>query len=196
VFCDIGRARRTGSRAALLLLKSSPSRSTTTALAASHASPRAQILIVDDDVTFVEGLAAFLEEAGCEVALARDGKAALDQLRIGLRPYVILLDLMMPGMNGWDFRRAQLKDDGLKDIPVVIMTSVWFRQSSLKSELRVVEILSKPFAIGALLAVVGRCRADSTHPSRLPTIETGAPAAKTNEPSAPLGSRGRARVHE
>jgi two-component system response regulator MprA len=47
---------------------------------------------------------------------AQNGRAALEQLRAGLRHSVILLDLMMPGMDGWDFRQEQLRDPHLKEI--------------------------------------------------------------------------------
>ena len=102
------------------------------------------ILIVDDDVALAEGLAELLEHEGYGVATARDGLAALDQLRRGLRPRVILLDLMMPRMNGWDFRREQIKDDDLKDIPVIVMSAGGFSAASVKADLGDLEFVPKP----------------------------------------------------
>src|SRR5947209_5378298 len=65
-----------------------------------------QILLVEDDDLLREGLRQVLEEDGCRVQTAAEGAEALDLLRTtGTSPCVILLDLMMPGMNGWDFLR-------------------------------------------------------------------------------------------
>src|SRR4051812_18932093 len=80
------------------------------------------VLIVDDDVAVVESLRDFLEDEGFEVVTAAEGRAALQHLRRGLRPCVILLDLMMPRMNGWEFRHEQLQDANLKDIPIVVVS--------------------------------------------------------------------------
>jgi len=114
------------------------------------------VLIVDDDVALVEALTDFLEYEGYGVATAADGLAALDQLRRGLRPCVILLDLMMPGMNGWDFRREQMKDDELEDIPVIVMTAANLSARSVKAELGDVEFVPKPAPKNMLVAAIRR----------------------------------------
>jgi CheY-like chemotaxis protein len=78
------------------------------------------ILIVEDDPHGQDILARVLRKAGYAVIGARDGVEALRVLRGGLRPWLILLDLVMPAMDGWQFRAAQLKDDTLARIPVVL----------------------------------------------------------------------------
>src|SRR5262245_40011816 len=93
------------------------------------------VLIVDDDLDILEGLAELLEFEGYVVSTAFDGQAALNHLRGGLRPSVILLDLMMPGMNGWDFRAEQMKDVDLRDIPVVVITAAAVSEEALRSQL-------------------------------------------------------------
>jgi CheY-like chemotaxis protein len=93
------------------------------------------------------------------VVAASDGQAALDELRRGLRPCVILLDLMMPGMNGWDFRRRQMSDDDLKDLPVVVMTAGAFSTTAVRDQLGEVDLVPKPPSLPQLLDAIRRhCR--------------------------------------
>jgi CheY-like chemotaxis protein len=81
------------------------------------------VLIVDDDASIQETLGEFLAECGFEVVTARDGADALALLeRTTPRPDVILLDLAMPVMDGYQFRQRQLADPSLMSIPVLIVT--------------------------------------------------------------------------
>src|SRR3954463_5759528 len=102
------------------------------------------ILIIDDDPPILSGLSEFLQAEGYNVVVAGHGRAALDQLRRGLRPCVIVLDLMMPVMDGWDFRREQLKDAELREIPVIVITAAGFSEASLRKQLGAVELVPKP----------------------------------------------------
>lgn len=81
------------------------------------------ILIIDDDAGSREGLAELLAAEGFSVATALDGADGLTYLRQGHRPKVILLDLMMPSMDGWDFRAEQKRDHRLADIPVIAISA-------------------------------------------------------------------------
>ena len=82
------------------------------------------ILIVDDDFGIRDALTQIFEEEGYQVASAANGLEAISHLRDGLpRPKVILLDLMMPIMNGWEFRDEQRQDPQLADIPVVVISA-------------------------------------------------------------------------
>ncbi len=114
------------------------------------------VLVVDDEQTVLDGLGELLESEGYKVATATDGQDALDQLRTGLRPCAILLDLMMPGMDGWDFRHEQALDPDLSDIPVVIITAVGFSETSVKAQFGDIEFVPKPVPVDALLAAVRR----------------------------------------
>jgi CheY-like chemotaxis protein len=81
------------------------------------------VLVVDDDEDIRESLADALRECGYEVAVAINGRDALGKLRDGIRPAIILLDLMMPVMDGWQFRAEQAEDATLADIPVIIISA-------------------------------------------------------------------------
>jgi CheY-like chemotaxis protein len=113
----------------------------------------APILVVDDDTDLRETLGELLHEEGYDARLCENGRVALEQLRQGPRPRLILLDLMMPEMNGWQFREAQLEDEGLRDIPVVVMTaSRGFDGHPITAS----EILFKPIGLGELMSAVER----------------------------------------
>ena len=71
-------------------------------------------------------LKELFETEGYTVVLAANGRAALNRLMEGFRPSVVLLDLMMPVMDGWDFRTRRLREPALKDIPVFIITAAGF----------------------------------------------------------------------
>ncbi len=81
------------------------------------------ILVVEDDPDLLEGLSELLESEGHSVRRARHGLEALGFLRAGQRPCLILLDLMMPIMNGWQFRHEQRMDSELSKIPVVVISA-------------------------------------------------------------------------
>ena len=118
------------------------------------------VLVVDDDRSVIDALTELLESEGYKVAAARDGRAALTRLRNGLRPSVILLDLMMPGMDGWDFRQRQLQDANLKDIPVVVITAAGFSETSVRTQFGNIEFVPKPPPPKDLLAAVRRLCGD------------------------------------
>jgi len=89
------------------------------------------ILIVDDDQEFREALVDIVRSEGFAVETATNGMQALDKLRWGLRPCVVLLDMQMAGMTGWDFRAEQSRDPTLAAIPVVAMTAGYWKTRDL-----------------------------------------------------------------
>jgi CheY-like chemotaxis protein len=108
-------------------------------------------MIVEDDFDVRTLFAESLVEAGYTVESASNGQEALDLLRGGVPiPGVILLDLMMPVMDGWQMREALAADPALHDIPVVMMTA------SRNLGRAGGEILLKPFSLDTLLAAVER----------------------------------------
>src|ERR1051325_1993892 len=80
----------------------------------------ATVFIVEDDVDTREMLGRFLELEGYRVETASNGQVALERLGSGVGPCVIVLDLMMPVMDGWQFRQAQIRDQSLAGIPVIV----------------------------------------------------------------------------
>ncbi|HYT32267.1 MAG TPA: response regulator [Thermoanaerobaculia bacterium] len=114
---------------------------------------RARILLVEDDADLRESLCKVLEEAGYEVDGVRNGQEALEYLHREQPPCVVLLDLMMPVMTGWEFRDAQRGDPALSDIPVVILTADGRAQSKADS-LGVGKFLRKPVQLEELLGTV------------------------------------------
>ncbi len=81
-----------------------------------------RVLIVDDDDDVIEVFVDVLGAEGYEPTIARNGREALDLLRGGLRPTAILLDLMMPEMDGFQFTREVRANPDWREIPIVIMT--------------------------------------------------------------------------
>ncbi|HEY5451481.1 MAG TPA: response regulator [Polyangia bacterium] len=117
------------------------------------------MLVVDDDSAVRTALKELFETEGYDVAVAANGRAALNQLRVGVRPCVVLLDLMMPVMDGWDFRTEQLKDPALKDIPVFILTAAGFSDTTIRAQFGSIPFVPKPPPHEELLALVRRvCR--------------------------------------
>jgi len=82
------------------------------------------ILIVEDDDGSRRALTNVLEDRGYTVAGVGSAEEALDLLAGGIRPKLIVLDLMLPGQEGWDFRNAQKKDPRIADIPVIGVSAV------------------------------------------------------------------------
>ena len=82
-----------------------------------------RIMVIEDDPDFREALIACLEQERYDVVAATNGRAGLELLQWGVVPRAILLDLMMPVMDGWEFRRHQLADEALASIPVIVMSA-------------------------------------------------------------------------
>jgi CheY-like chemotaxis protein len=114
------------------------------------------ILIVDDDKEVRIALAELLEGEGYTVAGAHNGHEALKLMRGGLRPAIILLDLMMPVMDGWDFRSEQRRDPAFSHVPVVIVSASGFSPESIHTQFRPAAYVPKPLEHQRLLDVIGR----------------------------------------
>jgi len=114
------------------------------------------VLIVEDDLDVSETLALVLTDEGFDTALATNGAEALEQLRAGLAPCLIVLDLMMPVMDGYAFRVEQRKDPSLAAIPTVILSAARGLADEAK-KLAVDDYMAKPVKLEALLEVVKRC---------------------------------------
>jgi CheY-like chemotaxis protein len=115
-----------------------------------------RILVVDDDAEIRHTIIEVLEDAGYVAVGASDGLEALAQLRDPQdRWCVVLLDLMMPNMDGRAFRAEQLQDPALSPIPVVIVSAM-SDVAEAAAELNVSAHMTKPITLERLVSVVDR----------------------------------------
>jgi len=117
--------------------------------------PRDLILVIDDYADIREGIAVALGLEGYDVVTASNGLEALTKLHSGLQPCLIVLDLMMPVMNGFEFRQAQLADPGLAKIPLIAYSAVT-NPFETAQHLRADAYLYKPTEMAEMTALVGR----------------------------------------
>src|SRR6185503_12550310 len=128
------------------------------------------VLVVDDDGDVRELLRVALTSEGYRVAGVPNGREALHYLRSHADTCIILLDLMLPVMDGAQFRRAQLRDRSLAWIPLVVMSSAVDAQRSAR-EFGARSVVRKPLDLDEVrqaLRVIGCCRARLQRSGRAP----------------------------
>jgi len=129
---------------------------------------RPQILVVDDDPDILEALSEILEAEGYAVDRARHGQEALARLD-QRRPDLILLDLMMPVMDGWEFSQALHRRGDCEDVPVVVLSAD--RQAGAKAHVVGARgFLAKPFELNELLRLVGDSISPAPPPAAPPAL--------------------------
>ena len=111
------------------------------------------VLVVDDDPNLVRLMVKFLKLEGFAPVPAANGLEALAYLRGGGEASVILLDLRMPVMDGWAFRREQRGDPGLADIPIVVLSGI---AADADQDLGAAASFSKPVSFPEVVSVVRR----------------------------------------
>ena len=114
-------------------------------------TPREHILVVEDDKDLRESLCEALELEGYHAVSAENGQAALRYLATGAQPCIILLDLMMPVMDGWAFHQELMKDQKRAAIPVIVMTAASHARATAVASRTV---LYKPLHMGKVIDVV------------------------------------------
>jgi two-component system chemotaxis response regulator CheY len=107
------------------------------------------VLVVDDESDIRQAVAEILSYEGYQVVDASDGAEGLAKAR-AYHPRLVLLDLMMPRMDGWEFRRAQQHDPEVSEIPVVVLSALG--PDSLEAE----GYVGKPFDMDELVSAVRR----------------------------------------
>jgi chemosensory pili system protein ChpA (sensor histidine kinase/response regulator) len=113
-------------------------------------------MVVDDSLTVRKITSRLLEREGYQVLTAKDGLDALEQLRETL-PAVMLVDIEMPRMDGFDLVRNLRADPKLADLPVIMITSrIAQKHKDYAAELGVDHYLGKPYAEEDLLSLVAR----------------------------------------
>jgi CheY-like chemotaxis protein len=112
---------------------------------------RKVVLVVDDEQGMLEVIRFVLEGEGFDVATARNGVEALERLRAGMQPALVLLDMMMPVMSGWEFLDEVAKVPALKPTPIVVLTA-----GGSAGIPGAAEVLRKPYDLDVLLETVER----------------------------------------
>ena len=113
-----------------------------------------RVLVVEDEEMIRDSVIEFLDDQGFEAFGASDGREALDKLTNGEQlPCLILLDLMMPIMDGRAFREKQLQNPALAEIPVVVF-SAYQDVAATANELGVADYLAKPVDLTRLLRII------------------------------------------
>ena len=138
-------ADRAGSRSAGLAIESKAERDDSTGPAGKV------VLVVDDEQGMLDVIRFVLEGEGFDVVTARNGVEALERLRAGMRPALVLLDMMMPVMSGWEFLDEVARVPALKLPPIVVLTA-----GGSTAIPGAAEILRKPYDLDVLLETVER----------------------------------------
>ena len=116
------------------------------------------ILVVEDDEDAREAMVALLQMKGYRAVSAANGRAALDYLDQAPAPDLIILDLWMPVMDGWQFRSEQTRNPRLAHIPVIVVTAL-----SDRADVDANEVIIKPVDVDRLLSKVDQyCRREPT----------------------------------
>jgi CheY-like chemotaxis protein len=115
-----------------------------------------EVLVVEDDSDLREGLSQALRDHGFGVTPTTNGQEALDLLRAGARPSVILLDLMMPELNGWQLAAALRRDPDLSRIPQVVISAYMDATEQEALALPPDDCLRKPFHLRILIHALER----------------------------------------
>jgi CheY-like chemotaxis protein len=116
----------------------------------------ANVLLVEDDPDIRHCLTRLLERQGYQVAAAVDGWQALEYLRRHEPPGLVLLDLVMPEMDGWEFLHARRHRRDLWDVPVVVFSAVADCKGPDPRALGAAEVLRKPVGLAEVLGAVRR----------------------------------------
>lgn len=119
------------------------------------------VMIVDDSVTVRKVTSRLMERNGFEVLTAKDGVDALNQLQ-DVYPSIVLLDIEMPRMDGFEVLRTVRRDDRLKDLPIIMITSrTGGKHQQQAEELGVNRYLGKPFQEAVLMETIDEVMAET-----------------------------------
>ena len=122
----------------------------------SRSGDRKAVLVVEDDKALSDAISEFLTDEGFDVETAANGQIAIERLRAGLRPAAVILDLLMPEMDGAAFRSAQLSDPALRAIPLAVFTGSSVKAETVTARFPGVDVLRKPLDAADLASLVRR----------------------------------------
>ena len=118
-----------------------------------------KILIVEDEPEILQLLTAALEKASYEVATCGNGRDCLERLR-SERPDLLLLDVMLPGIDGYSLQLKISQDQDTRTIPIIVLTGLEPSRTLFRNSAQVVAFLTKPFKAEELVSAVGKALAD------------------------------------
>jgi PAS domain S-box-containing protein len=133
------------------------------------------VLVCDDDPSFLEVVSALLESGGYRATTALSGPEAVEQA-VALRPAVVLMDIIMPGMSGWETLAALKEHPETTDIPIIIVSCL--QREGETDPIQVVEWLSKPVDETALFRALRRALTGEKRAPRLLVVEDDEDLAK------------------
>ena len=114
----------------------------------------AKVLVVDDDPEILKMLKMRLSNSGYDVSTAADGQQAVDRAR-EVQPHLVVLDVMMPKMNGWEVARALRQEEGTKNVKIIMLTAIGPHVNEMTSPLYGADAhLDKPFDFKTLEATI------------------------------------------
>ena len=117
---------------------------------------KSSVLLIDDVAATRQALAAVLQQRGYQTIEADGGESGLRLLReCAADVGVVVLDLLMPGANGWWFREQQLRDPNVAAVPVIVFTAA-AKPEVVKYTLKIDDVLFKPVAVDDLLDAIAR----------------------------------------
>jgi DNA-binding response OmpR family regulator len=119
----------------------------------SVTEPKKRVLVIDDDLPLRGMLAAALRQHGFQVLLAGDGREGQRALNIH-HPDIVLLDLAMPDVNGWDFLQRLQETGHLGKVPIVVLSAHVRVEPAALLQMGVAAILPKPFNLTELIQVI------------------------------------------
>lgn len=114
------------------------------------------LLVVEDEEITREGLAYILRREGYQVTVAADGQAALDVLRAGPAPDLIILDMLLPVLDGWVFLKLLAREERLSGVPILVATATTLNREWAEAH-GCAGFIRKPFTTADLLEEVRRC---------------------------------------
>lgn len=121
---------------------------------ANQDSSKKTVLIVDDEIPILDALRVRIEASGYNVLTATNGQEALDKART-LKPDLIILDVLLPKMDGYEVARLLKFDSRYKDIPIIMLTAkTQDSDKKIGAEVRVDEYMTKPFDTKSLMELI------------------------------------------
>jgi DNA-binding response OmpR family regulator len=120
-----------------------------------------RVLVAEDEPNIVESLSFILIRSGCNVTSVSDGEAALTSI-LAEKPNVVILDVMLPKMNGFEVLKAVRSDASVKDIPIIILTAKGQSQDRrMAEEIGANAFITKPFSNQHIIETVQKLTSSS-----------------------------------